>query len=64
MSIMRGILHPHSRAQGFQGRQMIDNFALLLSHALVAIAFWRLLQRPDLDREPPARSAGDNSADA
>ena len=43
---------------------MIDNFALLLSHALVAIAFWRLLQRPDLDREPPARSAGDNSADA
>jgi hypothetical protein len=30
---------------------MIDNFSLLLSHALVLIACWRLLSRPDLDSE-------------
>lgn len=32
---------------------MIDNFALAISHALIALACWRLLRRPDLDREPP-----------
>jgi hypothetical protein len=34
---------------------MIDNFALLLSHALILLAAWRLVQRPDLDDDeaPP-----------
>jgi len=30
---------------------MIDNFALLLSHALLALTAWRLVRRPDLDRD-------------
>lgn len=30
---------------------MIDNFALALSHGLILLAAWRLIQRPDLDRE-------------
>ena len=39
---------------------MIDTFSILLSHGLVFIACWRLLSRPDLDREelsspPPAQ---------
>ena len=40
---------------------MIDTFSLALSHALLALAAWRLLRRRDLDREalpgalPPAR---------
>ena len=33
---------------------MIDNFALGLTHLLMAIAAWRLLRRPDLDREGDA----------
>lgn len=33
---------------------MIDNFSLLLSHGLILIVLWRLLSRPDLDREPRA----------
>jgi hypothetical protein len=33
---------------------MIDNFALLLTHGLMALAAWRLLMRSDLDRDPPA----------
>jgi hypothetical protein len=28
---------------------MIDNFALALSHALLLLAAWRLMRRPDLD---------------
>ncbi len=32
---------------------MIDLFSLALSHGLMLIAAWRLLHRPDLDREPP-----------
>jgi hypothetical protein len=31
---------------------MIDTFAILLSHGLLALAAWRLLFRDDLDREP------------
>ena len=31
---------------------MIDYFSLALTHALLAIACCRLLQRDDLDREP------------
>ena len=34
---------------------MIDNFALGLSHALLLLAAWLLLKRPDLDREPSPR---------
>ena len=50
---------------------MIDNFALLLSHGLILLAAWRLIQRPDLDdddapaeprparwRRPPEDRAG------
>ncbi|TYC90062.1 hypothetical protein [Novosphingobium sp. BW1] len=33
---------------------MVDIFALALSHGLIALAVWRLLQRPDLDREGEA----------
>jgi len=31
---------------------MVDLFALTLSHALLALAAWRLVLRPDLDRDP------------
>lgn len=30
---------------------MIDNFALGITHALMLLAAWRLLRRPQLDRE-------------
>ncbi len=30
---------------------MIDNFALLLTHGLLMLAAWRLVFRPDLDRD-------------
>ncbi len=30
---------------------MIDNFSLGLTHLLMLLAAWRLLRRPDLDRE-------------
>lgn len=37
---------------------MIDNFSILLSHVLIALAFWYLTQRDDLDNEaPPAPDA-------
>ena len=32
---------------------MIDNFSILLSHALLALALWLLTNRPDLDVEAP-----------
>lgn len=32
---------------------MIDYLALALTHALLALAAWRMLQRADLDREEP-----------
>lgn len=31
---------------------MIDFFALALSHGLLALAGWRLVQRTDLDADP------------
>ena len=31
---------------------MIDNFALALTHFLLAVALWRVLLRDDLDRDP------------
>ncbi len=30
---------------------MIDNLALAISHGLIALTVWKLLHRPDLDRE-------------
>ncbi len=32
---------------------MIDNFSILLSHALLAWALWVLVNRPELDDEAP-----------
>lgn len=32
---------------------MIDNLSILLSHALLAVALWILMNRPDLDVEAP-----------
>lgn len=36
---------------------MVDNFAIALSHGLMAIALWRLLYRDDLDHEVSPRQA-------
>lgn len=33
---------------------MIDNFSLALTHGLMLLAAWRLLRRPELDREDAA----------
>ncbi len=33
---------------------MIDTFALVLAHALLALTAWRLVQRADLDRDAGA----------
>ncbi|HEX7753647.1 MAG TPA: hypothetical protein VF440_14760 [Novosphingobium sp.] len=41
---------------------MVDNFALLLTHGLLALAAWRLFQRADLDRD--AAPEPDESGDA
>jgi hypothetical protein len=35
---------------------VIDNFSILLSHALLAFALWRLMNRPELDQEEPPTS--------
>jgi len=32
---------------------MVDNFSIALTHGLLLIAAWRLIHRPDLDREEP-----------
>ncbi len=32
---------------------MVDNFSILLTHGLLLIAAWRLIHRPDLDKEDP-----------
>ncbi len=35
---------------------MVDNFAIAISHLLIALAAWRLVWRADLDHEdPPAK---------
>ena len=42
---------------------MIDNFSLALTHGLMLLAAWRLLTRPDLDREPgPKDNFGNRDA--
>ncbi len=33
---------------------MIDNLSLGISHGLILVALWRLLSRPDLDRDDVA----------
>ncbi|EQB31743.1 hypothetical protein M529_13260 [Sphingobium ummariense RL-3] len=38
---------------------MIDTLSLLVSHGVILLAAWRLLSRPDLDRDPE-----DSAADA
>jgi hypothetical protein len=43
---------------------MIDYFALALSHGLIALALWRMLQRSELDDEPRAGEEGEGKADA
>jgi hypothetical protein len=32
---------------------MVDNFAIAVSHLLIALAAWRLVWRADLDKEAP-----------
>ena len=32
---------------------MVDNFSILISHGLLLIAIWVLINRPDLDQEDP-----------
>ncbi|HEU0065899.1 MAG TPA: hypothetical protein VFQ57_01525 [Sphingomonas sp.] len=43
---------------------MINNFTILLTHGLMLLAAWRLLRRPDVDREgpPPVRRFGKRRA--
>ena len=46
---------------------MIDNFALLLTHGLLALTAWRLIRRPDLDHDAAAdhpRAAWGRRSDA
>ena len=38
---------------------MIDAFAIGLTHLLLAIAAWRLVWRPDLDRDPQPQELQD-----
>lgn len=37
---------------------MIDTFTLLLSHGVILFAAWRVMSRPDLDRDPPVDADG------
>jgi hypothetical protein len=51
------------------GEAMIDLFALVLAHSLLALAAWRLVLRNDLDANPAAadvrkRAARESSGDA
>jgi hypothetical protein len=43
---------------------MIDQFAILLSHGLMALAGLRLLFRDDFDRTPPDEAGGDAGKDS
>jgi len=36
---------------------MVDTFTLILSHGLLLIAVWRIVQREDLDLDPPPAAA-------
>lgn len=41
---------------------MIDYFALALTHGLIVLAFWRLLQNDALDSEGPVEKEPQESA--
>lgn len=41
---------------------MIDYFALALTHGLIVLALWRLLMRPDLDRDPAVDEADQDAS--
>lgn len=43
---------------------MVDNFSIVLTHVLMAIALWRLLHRDDLDREVSPRVLWQQRRDA
>jgi hypothetical protein len=50
---------------------MIDNFAIAVTHGLMLLAAWRLLQRPDLEDDDAPRTPrrgwfgrGDSPGDA
>ena len=50
---------PHAKAAG----TMIDTIALLLGHALLVVALWRLALRVDVDDDPLlARLSGEAAA--
>lgn len=42
---------------------MVDHFAILLTHGLMALALWRLLYRDDLDHEVSVRQQWQDSKD-
>jgi hypothetical protein len=42
---------PRSRVSGGKTGSMIDLFSLGIAHALMMLAAWRLMRRPDLDRD-------------
>jgi hypothetical protein len=48
-----GGFYTYTPSNGVSASQMIDNFSILLSHALLAFAIWRLMNRHDLDVEAP-----------
>jgi hypothetical protein len=35
---------------------MVDYFSLAVSHAVLMLAFWRLMLREDVDAEPPRQA--------
>lgn len=43
---------------------MIDYFALALSHALLVLGIWLILQRDDLDNETPGKTGDGGEAKA
>ena len=50
---IRGFQHENSAEKPGRDRTMIDNLSILLSHVLIAIAFWYLTLRDDVDQEAP-----------
>lgn len=40
---------------------MVDYFALALTHGLLALAAWRLIQRKDLDRDSGSEEAREDA---
>jgi hypothetical protein len=48
---------------GIAYANMVDHFAIFITHGLIALALWRMLDRADLDYEappaPPVRLSGE-----